>query len=239
MGKKTLNFECPISSSFIEDGIFEKCRFNIKRGLEFGFVSVNGRYFYRRDFMDGNFSAEIFVEKSGEISFRVIDTMTNEEYAPLHIESHTGGYVNSLREKYLLLLEKISEGAFDKVNFIFPQSNRITKEIYKTYGIAPDFPWNQKQYSSYGTFRHIDTRKWFALIMDVKWSVLNVVDDGKVDIINLKIDPLEGDAIRKINGVYPGYHMNHKNWVSIVLNDTLSDDTIMKFVEDSFRLTGK
>ncbi|WP_455089335.1 MmcQ/YjbR family DNA-binding protein [Peptoanaerobacter stomatis] len=38
-------------------------------------------------------------------------------------------------------------------------------------------------------------------------------------------------------GIYPGYHMNHKHWISVVLNETLSDNEVMKLIENSFSLT--
>ncbi|MGP1597592.1 MmcQ/YjbR family DNA-binding protein [Peptoanaerobacter stomatis] len=37
--------------------------------------------------------------------------------------------------------------------------------------------------------------------------------------------------------MYPGYHMNHKHWISVVLNETLSDNEVMKLIENSFSLT--
>lgn len=38
--------------------------------------------------------------------------------------------------------------------------------------------------------------------------------------------------------VFPAYHMNHRYWISAVLDDRLSDDTIMKMIGESFVLTG-
>ncbi|NWO25690.1 hypothetical protein HW272_08440 [Peptostreptococcaceae bacterium oral taxon 081] len=31
--------------------------------------------------------------------------------------------------------------------------------------------------------------------------------------------------------------MNHKHWISVVLNETLSDNEVMKLIENSFSLT--
>ena len=31
--------------------------------------------------------------------------------------------------------------------------------------------------------------------------------------------------------------MNHKHWISLVLNETLSDNEVMKLIENSFSLT--
>ena len=55
--------------------------------------------------------------------------------------------------------------------------------------------------------------------------------------MNLKIDPIEGRPERE--GVYPAFHMNHKCWITVTLDDTLSDDEVMALTETSFCMTGK
>lgn len=74
--------------------------------------------------------------------------------------------------------------------------------------------------------------------MNVKRDVLD--KDGNTaltDIINVKIPPAKGDELRQIPGIYPAYHMNHKTWISVVLDDTLSDESIMDFIDTSYQLT--
>ena len=96
----------------------------------------------------------------------------------------------------------------------------------------------RRRYQAYGVFRHASNRKWFALIMRVKRAVLD--KDGNpalVDVINLKIQPEQGEALRQLSGVYPAYHMNHRTWISVVLNDTQTDTAIMKWIADSYRFT--
>ena len=107
------------------------------------------------------------------------------------------------------------------------QSNRIAQLIYETYGVMPDFPWKDGN----GVFRHIENKKWFGLIMHV-----NNNEFHNVDIINLKKD-LSKKTLYNIQGIYPGYHMNHKMWVSVVLDDTLDDETILRLIRMSFDLT--
>ena len=46
----------------------------------------------------------------------------------------------------------------------------------------------------------------------------------------------EGE-LYEIKGIYPAFHMNHKMWISIVLDETISDDKIMKLIQCSFDLT--
>ena len=39
------------------------------------------------------------------------------------------------------------------------------------------------------------------------------------------------------NGYYPAYHMNKKNWISIILDDNLSDEDIIDLISKSYNMT--
>ena len=47
------------------------------------------------------------------------------------------------------------------------------------------------------------------------------------------------DNLFKVEGIYEAYHMNKKSWVSIVLNDTVSDEIIIKLIDNSYSLLNK
>lgn len=70
-------------------------------------------------------------------------------------------------------------------------------------------------------------------------ALLKNGDNRKLNIINLKIDGTKRDELHKINGIYPAFHMNHKSWISLALDDTLSDSLIMELVSKSYNLTKK
>ena len=216
----------------IEDEIFLKKKFDFEKLKEFGFCFENNTYTYSEDFMDGDFKAVI--EISDVLKGKVIDNFSNEEYMPLRIESFDGEYVCKVREAYKSILKRIADTCCTNVFFAFEQANRITNQIYETYGIKPDFPWNDDN----GVFRHLDTRKWFSLIMYVSLDALLKNGDGHMlNIINVKIDTSKRDELYEIKGIYPAFHMNHKMWVSIALDETISDDKIMKLIQCSFDLT--
>ena len=222
----------------LEDEVFQRKRFVIDELERAGFEKRDDGYELARDFMGGDFRAILAVDGKGALTGRVIDVMNDEEYSQLRVDSFNGAYVSSVRADYIELLESIAEECCKDVLFASDQANRLTERIMAEYGVVPDFPWEQSQYQSYGTFRHADSGKWFALIMNVKWGVL--LKNGNadtVDVMNLKIDPDKGEALREKPGVYPGYHMNHRNWISVVLDGTLSDDEVAHLVKTSFDLT--
>ena len=222
----------------IEEMVFERKRFDDKKLLKYGFQKENNSFIYQSDFMNGAFTAYISVTDKGIVTSKVIDRMNDEEYAQLRMESLTGAYVGQVKNEYKKLLNDIADKCCTTVLFAFDQANRITEQIIAKHGVYPDFPWEQSQFQSYGTFRHADSGKWFALIMNIKWnSLLRNKNQNTVDVINLKVNPAECAELTATDGIYPGYHMNHQHWISVVLDNTLSDEKIMQLIENSFSLT--
>lgn len=222
----------------IEEKVFQRKRFVPETMKAFGFRKTDAGYLYETAFLNGDFAARVFVTDGGAVSGTVIDAMNGEEYAPLRAERYNGAYVNAVRSAYEELLDGIANACCREVPFASEQANRITDRIREAYGVKPDFPWGQSPHEHSGVFRHADSGKWFALIMRIRREQLT--RDGEktpVDVMNLKIDPDEPSPLR--NGVYPAFHMNHKSWITVTLDDTLSDDEVMEHIETSFRMTGK
>ena len=58
-------------------------------------------------------------------------------------------------------------------------------------------------------------------------------EEGHVDIINLKVDEKEREAILKNKGIFPSYHMSKTKWISVLLNETLDDEFILSLIDKS------
>lgn len=213
----------------IEDEIFLKKKFDFDKLKSFDFSIVDNKYIYTEDFMDSNFKAVI--EISDVLKGKVIDNFSNEEYMPLRIESFDGDFVCRVRDAYKDILKRIADICCTDVFFASDQANRIANLIYERYGVKPDFPWKDDN----GVFRHLDNNKWFSLIMYVKWNAL--LKDGNTRMVNIM--NLKSEEHYDIDGIYPAYHMNHKSWISLALDDTLSDSLIMELVSKSYNLTRK
>ena len=213
----------------IEDEIFLKKKFDFDKLKSFDFSIVDNKYIYTEDFMDSNFKA--IIEISDVLKGKVIDNFSNEEYMPLRIESFDGDFVCRVRDAYKDILKRIADICCTDVFFASDQANRIANLIYERYGVKPDFPWKDDN----GVFRHLDNNKWFSLIMYVKWNAL--LKDGNTRMVNIM--NLKSEEHYDIDGIYPAYHMNHKSWISLALDDTLSDSLIMELVSKSYNLTRK
>lgn len=118
--------------------------------------------------------------------------------------------------------------------FASDQANRIANLIYERYGVKLDFPWKDDN----GVFRHLDNNKWFSLIMYVSLdALLKNGDSHMLNIMNVKIDISKRDELYEIKGIYPAFYMNHKTWISVVLDDTICDYKIIELIQSSFDLT--
>ena len=71
--------------------------------------------------------------------------------------------------------------------------------------------------------------------MTVPRKTLKISDDGTVDIINIKTDNAE--FLRGVPGILPASHMNKVNWVSVLLDGTVSIKNVQKLIDMSFNIT--
>ena len=238
----------------IEEKVFRRKRLVMERALQYGFRKIADGFCYDTAFLGGEFRASVFLDRNGKISGKVIDVMNGEEYHPLRMETYNGAYVNTVRNAYEGVLQKIADACCTDVVFVAEQSNRIAALILQRYGISPDFPFGTSPNEAYGIFRHPDNSKWFALIMSIRCAslaetvkrvsgkvpdVLLQLEGASIDVINLKTVPDDREALYKETGIYPAYHMNHTHWISVTLDDSLPDDRMMQLVATSFRLTEK
>ena len=118
----------------------------------------------------------------------------------------------------------------------------MTKEefiryVKENYGVIPDNPFKDSETL---IFRHKHNRKWFAAILQVSSDkITGFKSNGKVkklDILDIKTDPLiRGDLLKK-KGVYVAYHMNKVHWLTINLEEIDKND--LEFLLDlSYNLT--
>jgi predicted DNA-binding protein (MmcQ/YjbR family) len=55
--------------------------------------------------------------------------------------------------------------------------------------------------------------------------------------VSLKCEPALAEALRETHvAVIPGYHLNKRHWNTVILDGTLSDQTIEEMIEDSYDL---
>lgn len=90
-----------------------------------------------------------------------------------------------------------------------------------TFGTVPDCPFENDFVST--VLRHGDTRKWYAIVLEVSRRKFGFDSDEIIDVVNVKL-PIEMlGSFGKNEGVYPAYHMNKLHWASVLLPDAPND----------------
>ena len=110
----------------------------------------------------------------------------------------------------------------------------IIKYIQKQYGDTPQYLW--LKFPKYAVFKH-SNNKWYAIIMDVEMNKLGFTGRSKVDILNVKCLPAMVGSLRMNKGIVKAYHLNKENWVTIILDGSVSNDKIKELIDISYELT--
>lgn len=218
----------------IERNVFERSHVNFDKLIDYGFVYDNGKYYYSSVIIKDLFRADLVIDNKGNVMGKVIDIEVGLEYLPIRINNGVGEYVNQVKNSYIELLKDIRDNCFVHDYFISDQANRIVKYIIHKYHDYPEFLWDK--YPFFGIFRSKVNNKWYGIIMNVSFRKLGINSDKEVEVINIKVGSNDIHELLNIEGIYPGYHMNKKSWVSIVLNNTLSDEEIIKYLDKSYDL---
>lgn len=215
----------------IEEKIFQRYSPNFNKLEEYGFKNS----VLEKLFKDDLFKAVITVNNDGNVSGTVYDLENDDEFLPLRVEAIQGAFVGEVRAAYEELLEDIRDNCFSKKYYIYPQSNRITNLIISKYKDEPEFLW--KTAPGTGVFRNPVTKKWYLAILDIDRSKIQEKRTGLVEIALIKLAPENVEKIIKQEHFYEGYHMNKKHWITVILDDSVSDEKIMELIQESYTFT--
>ena len=214
--------------------IFKAYQFNSKKAKEYGFIENQGVWTFSSNILQGDFLMRVIVV-DGDLSFQVYDQETGDLYPQVHMESMRGTFVGSVREACLEVLYSIRKACFEVQEFLCPQTKRIMALVQEKYGNQLEYLWEKSPDTA--VLRHEDNQKWYAILMRIPWDRLDKGREGLVEAVNLKHDQV-ADLLSQ-NGIYPAFHMNKRYWISLPLDDTLSDERVLELFERSWFLTSK
>ncbi len=214
--------------------IFKSYQFNQEKARAYGFVKNGEVWTYSCQILQGDFIMTVFII-SDDVSFQVFDQETGDLYPQVHMESMRGSFVASVREACMEILYQIRKACFDVQDFICPQTKRIMTQIQEKYGNQLEYLWEKSPNTA--VLRHESNKKWYAVLMRISWDKLEKVREGLVEAVNLKHDQVVDLLSQK--GIYPAFHMNKRYWISVALDDTLSDEEVLELIEKSWNLTSK
>ena len=214
--------------------IFKSYQFNQEKARAYGFVKNGEVWTNSCQILEGDFVMVLSIT-ADNVNFQVFDQETGDLYPQVHMESMRGSFVGSVREACLEILYQIRKACFEVQDFICPQTKRIMTQVQEKYGNQLEYLWERSPDTA--VLRHEGNKKWYAVLMRIPWDRLEKGREGLVEAVNLKHDQVVDLLSQK--GIYPAFHMNKRYWISVALDNTLSDEEVLELIERSWNLTIK
>lgn len=202
--------------------------------INYGFKKYNDNYHYEISVLDNNFQVIIDVSKDNMTS-KVIDLSSNEEYIPVDIKESTGKFIGKIKETYENILNDIINKCTNLNIFKNKQTKEIIKYIKDKYQDDLEFLWDK--YPDCAIWRNRYSNKWYGLLMTIPKDKLGFNSHETVEIIDLHYQKEKITDIVDNKLILPGYHMNKKSWITIILDESVDTQTILDLIDNSYLLS--
>ena len=211
--------------------IFDKNIFNSKLAIAYGFSKTGDYYILQSDIDMENFNVII---KIGKDSFEVnvIELPFNEEYILFNVLDSKGKFVSKIRKKVNELIEDIVNSCFTSLDY----RKLLLDYVKEKYGTIPEEPWED---NNHATIKTTNSKKWYGIFMSVSYKTLGVDKSGKIDVLNVKLNPELIQSLIDKKHFFPAYHMNKKYWITILLDSDMDLNLVKSLIDESFNLVEK
>ena len=196
----------------------------------FGFKNTADGWIYRKNICDNQFLMTLkFID--GKI-FSSVEDSSGEEYTLHLVESSVGKFVGNVRQEYEKILATFIENCCEENIFTAQLTKKLIMYVREKYGDELEFLW--EKFPKNAIWRRRDTKKWYAVLIEISERKLGLNSDNVVEIIDLRGRELEN----LIDGekYFAGYHMNKKSWYTIRLDGSVDFDEICKRLDESYNL---
>lgn len=211
--------------------IFDKNIFNSKLAIAYGFSKTGDYYILQSDIDVENFNV---IVKIGNDSFEanVIELPFNEEYILFNVLDSKGKFVSKIRKKVNELIEDIVKSCFKSLDY----RKLLLDYVKEKYGTIPEEPWED---NNHATIKTTNSKKWYGIFMSIPYKTLGLDKSGKIDVLNVKLNPELIESLIDKKHFFPAYHMNKKYWITILLDSDMDMDLVKSLINNSFKLVEK
>ena len=113
--------------------------------------------------------------------------------------------------------------------------HEILEYSLNKYNTKPIYPWTLLP--EYAVLRHESSLKWYALFMNVDGQRLGLTPGRIYDVIDLRCREEDISSYLGKRGFLPAYHMNKKDWITILLDGSVDLEKIIELLDISFEIT--
>lgn len=115
---------------------------------------------------------------------------------------------------------------------------QVIDYIKDKYSELPDYPFDEDNMTA--VFRNPKNDKWFGIIMcSLPLSKIGGNGDQKVDVINLKCEPMLQFALLDGKNIFKAYHMNKEHWITVLLDGSMDVQKVFELIDMSYGLIEK
>lgn len=211
--------------------IFDKNIFNSKLAIAYGFSKVGDYYILQSDIDVENFNVIVKIDKDS-FEVNVIELPFNEEYILFNVLDSKGKFVSQIRKKVNELIEDIVKSCFISLDY----RKILLNYVREKYGTIPEEPWED---NNHATIKTSNSKKWYGIFMYLPYKTLGLDKSGKIDVLNVKLNPEVIKSLIDKKHFFPAYHMNKKYWISIVLDSDTDLNLVKSLIDESFNLVEK
>jgi len=209
---------------------------NTEKLLKAGFSETENGFTRQILLEDANMRFCIAVSHEGELTSRISDIDSGEEYVLHKVKQAEGAFVGRIREAYEIEMENIVSNCFEPDVFKTADAIFLLDYVKERYGDTLEFLW--EKLSDNAVLRRKDNRKWYAAMLPIRGDRIGLNTQEVVEIIDLRLEPDEMEATIDHKSFFPGYHMNKKHWYSILLDGSVPRDEIARRIDESYRIAG-
>lgn len=109
--------------------------------------------------------------------------------------------------------------------------------ILGTYDATSDHSFEEDR--TVTIFRRRDNNQRFAATKNVGCRSVSAGSAGRIDILNVSINPRLVATLREREGFRPAWRMNRNKWVTILLDGTVPDDEVRSYLDMSYQFAAR
>lgn len=201
---------------------------------EYGFTLNGDNYVYEKNLSNSHFKVIIEINKHKQIS-KVIDLDVDDEYVLVDVPDASGNFVGQIREEYNDIIKDIISKCTEYNVFKESQSKEIIEYIKNKYNDDLEYLW--EKFPDDAIWRNKTSNKWYGALMKIPQNKIGMKGDNLIEIIDLRYPKDNITDILKKKGIYPGYHMNKKSWITIILDNSVDTKEIYKLIDQSYEIS--
>ncbi|HIX80538.1 MAG TPA: MmcQ/YjbR family DNA-binding protein [Candidatus Erysipelatoclostridium merdavium] len=216
------------------ENYFKDRKINYDRLIEYGFILKEDNYYYEKIINDGVFKIVIEINKQQKIA-KVIDLLNDQEYNLVDVKGVTGNFVGKIKEIYEALINDIIDKCSNVDVFKSKQTIAIINYVKAKYDNDLEFLWKKSPKNA--IWRNQNNRKWYGAVLVISKDKLKIESNEMVEILDLRYQKNDIKNIIDNYKIFPGYHMNKDNWITIILDGRVELEEIYQLIDNSYQLS--